>query len=102
MTMKRAGWLLLLFGLVTGCRDETTPGDKGTADAAEEDRYGGTVVIGAIGDIPTVNPLTSTDHTANQVQMFVLFAPLIRYNEKFEPEPYAARSWDVNADTTLL
>lgn len=99
--MRRAGWLLLLCALLPGCRREAPPAGA-TGDVAEEDRYGGTVVVGAIGDIPTVNPLTSTDHTANQVQMFVLFTPLIRYNEKFEPEPYGARSWDVNADTTLL
>ena len=31
-----------------------------------------------IGDM---NPLTSTDHTPDQVQQFVLFLPLIRYDE---------------------
>jgi len=101
--MKRRLYALLLLGLAAGCGgDRTDAGTGESEDVAEEDRYGGSVVIGAIGDIPTMNPLTSTDHTANQVQMFVLFTPLIRYNEKFEPEPYGARSWDVNADTTLL
>jgi hypothetical protein len=60
------------------------------ADVPEEERYGGTAVIGSIGDIPDVNPLTSTDHTANQVQQFVLFTPLVRYDENFEPVPWYA------------
>ena len=71
-------------------------------DVPEAQRRGGTLVVGAIGDIPDINPMTSTDHTANQIQQFVLFAPLLTYNEKFEPVPWLARSWEVNADTTEL
>jgi peptide/nickel transport system substrate-binding protein len=68
----------------------------------EAQRYGGTIVLGSIGPIPDMNPLTSTDHTANQVQQYVLFMPLITYDEKFEPIPWLARSWEVNADTSAL
>lgn len=71
-------------------------------DVPESERYGGTAVVGAIGDIPTVNPLTSSDHNASQIQLFVLFTPLIRYDEAFEPEPWGARSWEVSEDTTSL
>ncbi|HEX6373624.1 MAG TPA: ABC transporter substrate-binding protein [Longimicrobium sp.] len=71
-------------------------------EVPEAQRYGGTIVLGAIGAIPDMNPLTSSDHTGNQVQQFVLFMPLISYDEKFEPVPWLARSWEVNADTTEL
>jgi peptide/nickel transport system substrate-binding protein len=74
----------------------------GEPDVPEAQRFGGTIVIGAIGTIPDINPLTSTDYTANQVQQYVLFMPLVTYNDKFEPVPYLARSWEVNADTTEL
>ena len=71
-------------------------------EVPEAQRFGGTIVVAQIGDIPDISPLTSTDHTANQVQQFVLFTPLITYDEKFEPVPRLARSWEVNADTTEL
>jgi peptide/nickel transport system substrate-binding protein len=76
--------------------------EPGDAEVPEAQRFGGTAVVGAIGDMPDMNPLTSTDHTANQVQQYVLFAPLLTYNEKLEPVPWLARSWEVNADTTEL
>ena len=72
------------------------------AEVSEAQRRGGTIVVAAIGEIPDMNPLTSTDHTGNQVQQFVLFTPLITYNAQLEPVPYLARSWDVNADTSEL
>ncbi|HEU0052306.1 MAG TPA: ABC transporter substrate-binding protein, partial [Longimicrobium sp.] len=97
-------WLALAaLAACGGGGDQKAKGD-GEADAAvpEAQRFGGTAVVGAIGDIPDINPLTSTDHTANQVQQFVLFAPLLTYDEKMEPVPWLARSWEVNADTTEL
>jgi len=71
-------------------------------DVPVEDRYGGTAVIGSISDIPDVNPLTSTETLAAEVQQNILFLPLIDYDENFEPVPALARSWEVNPDTTLL
>jgi peptide/nickel transport system substrate-binding protein len=71
-------------------------------DLPEEDRYGGTVVIGSIADISDMNPLTSTDVVASEAQQHVLFLPVIHYDENLEPIPAFARSWEVNADTSLL
>src|SRR5690606_31659656 len=71
-------------------------------DVPEEDRYGGTAVIGSISDIPDVNPLTSTDVLASELQQHVLFLPVIQYDRNLQPIPGLARSWEVNADTTLL
>lgn len=100
---------LLALLLLAACGGGDAPAKGGEQkrasnepDVPREQRYGGTIVLGAIGAIPDMNPLTSTDHTANQVQQYVLFMPLITYNEKFEPVPWLARSWEVNADTTAL
>ncbi|HEU4882092.1 MAG TPA: ABC transporter substrate-binding protein [Longimicrobium sp.] len=101
---------LLALALLAACGgggDAKGGPQKGAANANEPDvpqaqRYGGTIVVGAIGAIPDMNPLTSSDNTGNQVQQYVLFMPLITYNEKFEPIPWLARSWEVNADTTVL
>jgi peptide/nickel transport system substrate-binding protein len=81
-------------------------GDAGGAgiddDVPEEERYGGTAVIGSISDIPDMNPLTATETQAAEMRQFVLFVPVIRYDENLEPTPAHARSWEVSADTTLL
>lgn len=97
--------LALGLGLLSACGGGEGGGgaaDDALDDVPEEQRYGGTVVVGNIGDIPDINPLTSTDHTANQVEQFVLFLPLITYDGSFQPVPNFAESWEVNADTTLL
>jgi peptide/nickel transport system substrate-binding protein len=87
--------------LLAGCRPDA-PGDGVFEDVPEEERYGGTAVIAAIGDIPDVSPLTSTEVTASEIQQYVLFLPVIHYDADFQPVPALARSWEVNADTTLL
>ena len=62
----------------------------------EGERFGGTVVVGAIGEIPDgMNALVSSDYTANQHQMFVNLMTLLRYDEALEPQPYLARRWDI-------
>lgn len=96
--------LVLSVAVLTGCGggDGSDAADSFEADVPEAERYGGTAVVGAIGDIPDINPLTSTDHTSRQIQQFVLFMPLITYDENLQPVPNLARSWELNADTTAL
>jgi peptide/nickel transport system substrate-binding protein len=92
---------LALLAACTGSEDGRA--DSSIDEAVPEaERYGGTAVVAAIGDIPDINPLTSTDHTSAQVRMFVLYMPLLEYDENFEPVPHLARSWELNEDTTAL
>jgi peptide/nickel transport system substrate-binding protein len=94
---------LLALGLLAACdADARDTLERLAADVPEEQRYGGTAVVSNLADIPDVNPLTSTDHTASQVQLYLLFMPLLAYDENFQPVPRLARSWELNADTTLL
>jgi peptide/nickel transport system substrate-binding protein len=97
--MKSTTLPLLALALLAACGDagraDRAPGDD---DVPEERRYGGTVVAGLIGDMPDISPLTSTDHNANQMQQFVLFTPLVAYDENFEPVPRFARSWEFAPD----
>jgi peptide/nickel transport system substrate-binding protein len=100
---------LLLAGALAlaGCGGERGGAKAGAgadldASIPEQERYGGTAVVSNLADIPDINPLTSTDYTANQIQQYVLFMPLLTYDEKFEPVPRLARSWEVNPDTTQL
>lgn len=93
--------IALLLALLAACGSD---GGSSAAfdDAPPEDRYGGTAVIGSISDIPDMNPLTSTETLASEMQQFVLFLPVISYDEDLQPRPALARSWEVNEDTTLL
>ncbi|MGH7458376.1 MAG: ABC transporter substrate-binding protein [Longimicrobiaceae bacterium] len=102
-TASRFGVAFSLLA-IAGCDRAGSSGEGGGRfdDVPEQERYGGTAVVGAIGDIPDINPLTSTDHTANQVEQYVLFTPLITYDENFEPVPRFARSWELNDDTTAI
>lgn len=72
------------------------------AVAGDSARYGGTLVIGYASDIGDINPLTWQVQNAIYMQQFVLFTPLITYDARLKPVPRLAKSWEVNADTTLL
>jgi peptide/nickel transport system substrate-binding protein len=68
-----------------------------------EERYGGTAVVGAIGELEGgMNALTSADHSANQTQIFVNLMTLVQVDENLEPVPYLAESWEVSDDATSL
>jgi peptide/nickel transport system substrate-binding protein len=93
---------ILASALLGACVGEDPDGVGVDDDLPEEERYGGTAVVAIGADIPDVNPLTSTDAMASEIQQFVLFLPVIAYDESFEPVPAFARSWEVSEDTTLL
>jgi peptide/nickel transport system substrate-binding protein len=66
-------------------------------------RYGGTAVVGSLAELPGgLNAAISTDANSTQYQQFVAMMTLVRYDADLLPEPYLARSWEVNADTTAL
>lgn len=90
---------LLCTALAACTADTRTPRQDAARDSA---RYGGTLVIGVTSDIADISPLTWQVQNALYMQQFVLFTPLITYDEKLRPIPRLARSWEVNADTTLL
>jgi peptide/nickel transport system substrate-binding protein len=82
--------------------DAPRDGGGGDPQVAEEERYGGTAVAALGQDISDINPLTSSDYNANQLSMFVLYTPVLRYDENFEPQPMLARSWELSPDSTEL
>jgi peptide/nickel transport system substrate-binding protein len=69
----------------------------------QDPRYGGTVVVGAIGELSDgMNAAVSTDYIATQHQQFVNLMTLIDYDENAEPRPYFAERWEVSEDGTSL
>jgi peptide/nickel transport system substrate-binding protein len=92
---------LLLLGACD--TDRRGAGEAGEiADIPREQRYGGTITIATIGDMPNMNPLVSSDHNTNQYHMFVMNTPLLRMDESFELQPWGARSWELSEDGTVL
>src|ERR1700741_3058807 len=101
---RRAALLAALALLAAACGGDERPASSAPAEDAvpEEQRYGGTLVIGASADIGDISPITWHVQNALYMQQFVLFAPLIAYDRELRPVPRLARNWEVNADTTLL
>ena len=88
----------------SGPREDGAPGWKSSIrtepEVAETQRYGGTVVVGGRGDPGSMNSLVSTDFESGQHQVHVLFVTLVSNDENYEPQPYFARSWEFDADTS--
>jgi peptide/nickel transport system substrate-binding protein len=53
-------------------------------------------------DLQSINPLLTTHPLARQVQRYVLFTTLVRYDSMLTIEPYLARSWSWSADHRVL
>lgn len=69
----------------------------------DDPRYGGTLVVGAVGEISDgMMSLTTADHSSTQHQEFVNLMPLIDYDEEYRPRPYLAESWEVNDAATEI
>lgn len=97
----RAAMACALAALAACGVDGDAPSNA-TGDVPESERYGGTAVIAYRSDVPDVNPLTSQETVASEIQQNVLFLPIIHYDEQLQPIPALARSWEVSEDTTLL
>ena len=72
---------------LAGCAGETG-GSPGTSERA--------LVLGYAGELQTLNPLISTDQNANELIYYLLFTPLVTYDEDFQVRPWLARSWELD------
>jgi peptide/nickel transport system substrate-binding protein len=94
---------LLLPALLSACSESrAVAGELDEASVPEEQRYGGIAVVAENTDFEDLNPLTATHAQAANVIRDILFMPLLRWNEQLELAPNLARSWEVNADSTVL
>ncbi len=78
----------MLASLAAGCGAPERPAD---------------VVVYASGtDLESGNPLVTIHPLSRQIQRFVLFVTLAKYDDKLEPVPYAATSWTWSTDRRSL
>jgi peptide/nickel transport system substrate-binding protein len=63
---------------------------------------GATVLFASGADLQSINPLITLHPLARQVQRYVLFTTLARYDSALAPRPYLAREWRWSPDRRLL
>ncbi|MEM7414190.1 MAG: ABC transporter substrate-binding protein [Gemmatimonadota bacterium] len=69
----------------------------------DDDRFGGTAVVAAIGEIADgMNSAVTSDYVAQQHHQFVNLMTLISYDEATEPQPYLAEAWEMSDDNTSI
>lgn len=61
---------------------------------------GGTAIVGIKSDFAGLNPVTNSALATDDVLKYMLYTPLIQYDEQFQPQPYLAESWEL-ADTSV-
>jgi peptide/nickel transport system substrate-binding protein len=62
----------------------------------------GTVFYASGADLQSINPLLTTHPLARQVQRYLLFTTLVRYDSALAMQPYLASAWEWSADRTSL
>ncbi|MGH7647376.1 MAG: ABC transporter substrate-binding protein, partial [Gemmatimonadaceae bacterium] len=80
--------LALALGLAAGCSASPTPVD--------------TVVYASGADLESGNPLVTIHPLARQVQRYMLFVTLAKYDSALQPVPYYARRWAWSDDQRAL
>lgn len=80
--------LALALGLAAGCAASATPVD--------------TVVYASGADLESGNPLVTIHPLARQVQRYMLFVTLAKYDSALQPAPYYARRWAWSDDRRAL
>lgn len=62
----------------------------------------GVAVIASGADLESANPLVTVHPMARQIQRYVLFTTLARFDSTLTPVPYLAKRWSWSADRTTL
>lgn len=92
-TRSCASTLLALLIAAAGCGGERGAAE-GDLPASDAPRQGGTAVVTSLAEVNSLNHFVSIDETSHELQTFVLFATLLRYDEELRPQRYLAESWD--------
>jgi peptide/nickel transport system substrate-binding protein len=71
-----------------------------TPAAAGQVKTGGTLRVGIVGDITGLDPFQWSPNNSNTVGQ--VHDQLITFNEKFEPQPRLAESWELSSDNKQI
>jgi peptide/nickel transport system substrate-binding protein len=81
----------------TACRDR----DARERSAGEAADTGGTAVVALAADLDNLNILAANGRYTQEILRFVLFLPLIQYDEKLDYQPALAESFDLSGDSVV-
>ena len=88
--------------LLLACASEENAVDKAGSGAIDS-ISSGTAVVAVLGDFESFNPVTSTHFTSDHIGKFMLFTPLITYDNNLQPAPALAERWELtDTSVTLL
>ncbi len=78
-------------------------GDRDAGDRAEGEApdSGGTAVVALSADLDNMNILAANGRYTQEVLRYVLFLPLLQYDDKLGYQPVLAESFDFNGDTAI-
>jgi peptide/nickel transport system substrate-binding protein len=93
----RAAALVAIVAFASGCAR-----DAARHDLDGDPVVGGTLVITVPTDLDHLNSLVAAERYTQEVLRFVLFLPLLRYDEQLDYVPALAREWTLEGDTTAL
>jgi peptide/nickel transport system substrate-binding protein len=97
MGARFRGWLVVAaVGVGSACGGQAGP-PREQAPAGEP-QIGGTLVFGVNSDVDSFNEFVKTSQLADQIDDFMLFMSLVRYDDKLSYAPYLARSWELAPD----
>ena len=94
----RAAALVLAASLAAACGGGGDQG-QGKGRGAEDQGtpvQGGTATFGVLGDFQAFNPVTNTHLTSDDVGKYMLFTPLVQYDEKLNVRPHLAERWEMS------
>ncbi|HSG82221.1 MAG TPA: ABC transporter substrate-binding protein, partial [Gemmatimonadota bacterium] len=90
LVRSRVAFVACCLALGLACDGERPPG-------AGDQPARSTVIVAFNAETQSFNPLVNTDQNTNEVNYYMLFTPLVQYDEEFEPTPYLARSWELGS-----
>jgi peptide/nickel transport system substrate-binding protein len=101
VSMRRLPFLLVWGSLwLAGC--DRVAGNAAERDVPEAERYGGTAVLAGVVDLPSLAPVGSRSFYAQDVQLNLLFTPVVHLDETLQAGPALAERWEISDDSTLL
>jgi peptide/nickel transport system substrate-binding protein len=74
---------------------------KGRGDGGAAAR-GGTAIFDVLGDFSGFNPVTNSHVTTRDVELYMLFTPLVQFDEKLQPQPYLAERWELSDSAVVF
>jgi peptide/nickel transport system substrate-binding protein len=108
--------LVLIMALVVGCSSSTSKPTENQSDnssgtktetnnqqasESEQNKFGGTLIVGTVGDPDTLNPLVSNSVNGNWIHS-LLYPKLLTMSPDGVKEPYMAESIETSEDGLVV